>query len=40
MFGTEGKDGAITPLPQMDDITMDLETLRFLNINKPFITAT
>ena len=36
LFGTLGDTGAINFLPEMDNIPMDLETLRFLNINKPF----
>ena len=39
LFGTLGDTGAINFLPEMDNIPMDLETLRFLNINKPFSGA-
>ena len=39
MFGTLGEAGTVNVLPQMDSIPMDLETLRFLNINKPLSGA-
>ena len=39
VFGTEGEAGTINPLPQMEDVPLDLDTLRFLNINKPFAAA-
>ena len=38
-FGTLGRAGAVTPLPQLGNISLDLQTLRFLNINKPWSGA-
>ena len=34
-FGTLGRAGTVTALPQLEDVSLDLETLRVLNINKP-----
>ena len=38
-FGTLGRAGAVTLLPQLEDVSLDLETLRVLNINKPLRAA-
>ena len=35
MFGTLGRAGTVTALPQLGNVSLHLETLRFLNINKP-----
>ena len=39
MFGTLGRAGTVTPLPQLENVSLDLETLRVLNINKPVTPA-
>ena len=39
IFGTLGRAGTVTVLPQHGNVALDLETLRFLNINKPLRVA-
>ena len=38
-FGTLGRAGTVSLLPELDNISLDLETLRVLNINKPLRPA-
>ena len=39
IFGTLGRAGTVSVLPQHGNVALDLETLRFLNINKPLRVA-
>ena len=38
-FGTLGRAGTVSLLPELENISLDLETLRVLNINKPLRPA-